>query len=624
MFVLVVVLLLSGSAVVSAESAETYYGVGLAHYREKQNEQAIKALDQAIALQPEYGKAYGLRGLVHERLNHYDQAIADFSKFIDLDPQNAGTYLLRGRTYLWSKQQEKSISDLSTAITLNPRLAEAYYYRGLAYAELTRYDHAVSDFGQAIAIKPQHANSYIRRGIAYRSLERYEQAISDFEQAIALKPREAEAYYQRSLVYTRLKQYEKVITDCDQAIALRPDYAKAYAVKGVTLPLLGRTQEAIDALRQCIRIGNDPTLVDIAKKSIVKLGGTVEAPPVLTQPAASQAPANRRLFVLATTDKAIYYLDTDTLTVTKDDNNRTYYDTWIIAENKQDVPEVNIVTKQNEQAKRTLLHITFVISAEQRTIQLWSITSYTQNGKLINTHAPVKPKTETITQKTIVDMWCKKTEEYIAKTQIKPIAVPNKTVLPATKQDFFALLEAKGYTFQEVAETQKYNPFNGTHYTASASSHRFRDKIIEKEVHLSVGGDDKDHLTAAHVQFALEGPNYRQTTKKLNLPDKDKLDLFYTLLQVLFPDWPKKESKQWIDQSIATMNQKNTLMFIHLHKGKEYITISRQPVQSNEVVQYVLKVSQNQPSGVNPLYPYRDEGYAVSVYQKWNAGKKDK
>lgn len=54
----------------------------------------------------------------------------------------------------------------------------------------------------------------------------------------------------------------------------KPIHRKAYGVKGATLPLLGRIQEAIDAFRQCIRINDNPTLVDIAKKSIIELGGT--------------------------------------------------------------------------------------------------------------------------------------------------------------------------------------------------------------------------------------------------------------------------------------------------------------------------------------------------------------
>jgi len=43
--------------------------------------------------------------------------------------------------------------------------------------------------------------------------------------------------------------------------------------------------------------------------------------------------------------------------------------------------------------------------------------------------------------------------------------------------------------------------------------------------------------------------------------------------------------------------------------------ISRQPVQGDAVVQYVLEVSQKQPVTVNPFYPYNERNRAISVYE---------
>lgn len=336
------------------------------------------------------------------------------------------------------------------------------------------------------------------------------------------------------------------------------------------------------------------------------------------QAVVDRANANDQFILLTSTDKSDYYLDTATLTVTKDDNNRIYYATWVIAENKQEIQELNILTNQFEPSKQTIFRTIFVITAEKRTAQIWSLTSYTQNGGIINTYAPLEPKICDINNQTLLDVWCKRIEEYISKMHIKPIAVPNEKYLPVNEKEFFHLFEARGYKINKIEEVQKYNPFNGSNYTASTSPYSFLDQVIEKEIHFYVAGDDKDHLKIAHMQFALEGPNYEQATKKFNLSSKEKLDLFYVMLQVLFPDWPKEESRKWIDQSIAAMNQKNTLMYIYLHKGKEYIMISRQPVQGDEIVQYVLHVSQKQPSTVNPFYPYYERYRTISVYEEWN------
>lgn len=415
---------------------------------------------------------------------------------------------------------------------------------------------------------------------------------------------------------SRLSQYEQVIANCSQTIAINPNHAKASGIKGAA-EVPGRNQEPMDAYRQYTQMDDNPSLTDIVKETIIRLFGADSPPPA---PKTEQQTAKDyfRFFPLASTDKIDYYLETTTLTVTKDDNNRIYYDTWLLAENKQEIQELNIITNQYEPAKRTIYRIIFIIDAGKKTAQLCSSTSYTQNGKLINTYQPVEAKILDINKKTLIDVWCTKTEAYIARMRITPIAVPNEKFLPVTQKGFFDLIEASGYTINKLDEVQKYNPFNGSNYTAFTSPYSFRGQMIEKEIHLSVAGNDKDHLKMAHMQFALEGPNYEQEPKKFNMPSKEKLNLFYLMLQSLFPDWPKEESRKWIDTSIATMNEKNSLMFIYLHKGKEYIMISRQPVQGDAVVQYVLEVSQKQPVTVNPFYPYNERNRAISVYEDWD------
>lgn len=328
--------------------------------------------------------------------------------------------------------------------------------------------------------------------------------------------------------------------------------------------------------------------------------------------------ASDQFILLGSTDKFDLYLDTTALTVTKDDDKRIYYDVWAKIENKQETPELNIITNQYEPSKQVIFHIVFITTAENRTAQLKSFTSYTKNGEIINTYAPLKPPIYDVNTNNLFVALYKQVEEYISKMNTKVIAVPNERYLPITEKEFFDLFKARGYGLKNIDEVLEYNQFNCSNYSASTSPYSFLDKVIEKEIHLYVAGDDKDHLKIAHMQFALEGPNYEQATEKFNLPSNEKLDLFYMMLQVLYPDWPKEASKKWIDNSIATMNQKNTLMFIYLHKDKEYIMISRQPVQGNEVVQYVLKVSQQQPSGVTPAHPYDEKNNTICVYQEWD------
>lgn len=76
-------------------------------YINQEYDKAIEAYTKAIALNPNYAKAYNNRGLVYDKKGQYDRAIEDFNR----------------------------------AIALNPNYAEAYNNRGIAYAKKARHSY---------------------------------------------------------------------------------------------------------------------------------------------------------------------------------------------------------------------------------------------------------------------------------------------------------------------------------------------------------------------------------------------------------------------------------------------------------------------------------------------------
>lgn len=70
-----------------------------------------------------------------------------------------------------------------------------------------------------------------------------------------------------------------------------------------------------------------------------------------------------------------------------------------------------------------------------------------------------------INKKTLMDVRCTKTDDYITKVHIMPIAVSNE-ISSCYPKGIFDLIEASGYTIIKLDEVQKYNPFNGSSYTA--------------------------------------------------------------------------------------------------------------------------------------------------------------
>jgi len=148
------ILLLSFTNVIS-QSATAFYESGVENYQKENYRGALKDLDRAIELNPNYTDAFFARGNVY------------FGRF----NQN----LVRAK------------EDYTKAIELDPQLAKGFYNRGLANSGLEKYTEAIEDFTKAIEIEPNSTKAYQRRAEAKKLNGDREGAVLDFEVALELE-----------------------------------------------------------------------------------------------------------------------------------------------------------------------------------------------------------------------------------------------------------------------------------------------------------------------------------------------------------------------------------------------------------------------------------------------------
>ena len=100
----------------SMEMSNLYNDLGVAYLVNAQLEQAIVALDQAIALDNQDPRAYFNRGCVCHRQGNYAAALKEFERVLALDAHYAETYLNRGIVKQQMGDLTGAIADLETAI----------------------------------------------------------------------------------------------------------------------------------------------------------------------------------------------------------------------------------------------------------------------------------------------------------------------------------------------------------------------------------------------------------------------------------------------------------------------------------------------------------------------------
>lgn len=126
-----------------------------------QDEEAVKAFQQAITLDPDYAEAYFRLAYSQTALGQKDEATESFGKA--------------------AKAYEKYLRSHS-------KDARAQFNMGLAYSRLLKPEEAVKAFRQAVKLEPENGEFHYELGLSLSKLAEYDQALSALQKAIDLDP----------------------------------------------------------------------------------------------------------------------------------------------------------------------------------------------------------------------------------------------------------------------------------------------------------------------------------------------------------------------------------------------------------------------------------------------------
>jgi tetratricopeptide (TPR) repeat protein len=241
-------------AMIARGRAGAYEGLGQAHHRLGQNEQAVSDYTQAIQIDPTDANGFAGRGDALTSLKLAEQAIADFTEAIRLDPDHSRAYLGRGIALIDLGRDSTALADLDRAIAIDPRLARAYSFRGALHSRHGRNELALADYDALISLLPDNPGAFKDRGGVLVRMGRFDAAIKDLTKAIRLDPKRAKSYLNRGAAYNGLRQYERAISDLTEAIRLDSENAGAFTNRGLACFGAGLYDQSITDLSEAIQI----------------------------------------------------------------------------------------------------------------------------------------------------------------------------------------------------------------------------------------------------------------------------------------------------------------------------------------------------------------------------------
>lgn len=144
---------------------------GTAYLQLKDFENALKDLDQAIALWPHFQSALTWRGIVHMDLDQTGSALADFNLASKLEPYDFLVHKSRGSLYLRLKKYAEAVEDYRRALYYEKIHGDIWHSMGwvLNY-KLKNYKEAAKAYETAAIQRPGNPDYWYEYAIALYNL----------------------------------------------------------------------------------------------------------------------------------------------------------------------------------------------------------------------------------------------------------------------------------------------------------------------------------------------------------------------------------------------------------------------------------------------------------------------
>ncbi len=255
-----------------------------AHQAYNDENNVVKANEiyrELAALFPKDKRAQYYLATSYDSLQEYDKEIAALEDAIALDKNFARAYETLGYVYRWKNQFDKAEANFKEYLRLNPKQAAGHDNLADLYQKMGRFDEAVQQYQESVKIDPSLRFSQIKIGITYAYMGKYEEARRTLQALMDVETKPAFKLYDQQVIartYIYEGDYAKALEATDKAIqmakelGLPEDLAYAHQVKFIVFFELNDWDKADANIGEILNIAETENLTP-ADKEIYKAVG---------------------------------------------------------------------------------------------------------------------------------------------------------------------------------------------------------------------------------------------------------------------------------------------------------------------------------------------------------------
>ncbi len=261
-----------------------------------QTEEAGRALERILPVEPRNARAYILKGMIYESEGFPVKAADEFTRALYYDPSSAEALDARRRALLKLGKPREALEDAEALIGLKPKRAGAFIARARIHGKLKEYESALTDYERAEELGAPPDEIAKEKALVYFKTDRPKKALEALSDYSAERLYDPEGLVLKARAHILLSDFERAEKVLRRVLSINALYAPAYLFQGVAAVRRSRRDEALGFFDKAIRI--DPSLVDAYKERsrlFMDLGDPVRAAADLTK-AADLDPADGEIF----------------------------------------------------------------------------------------------------------------------------------------------------------------------------------------------------------------------------------------------------------------------------------------------------------------------------------------